>query len=415
MTEYVFRPFRHGVRARLFSGRFTLNRGDKVRTVALGTPDKLVARHKLRELIVSLQREEAGLIAPASEREAAATPLVDLLAQFEADLKALERDATHVHDTCARIRRILKETGWKRLRDIRADEFTTWRTTLTVSAKTKKEYHASIRSFLNWLVRLDRIAANPLAKVSRIPTRGKQVRLARSFTAGELAAIYRAAPTRRLAYQMLAYTGQRSAEVKALVWGDLHISTPKAYALFRVETMKDAAKRAVPLHSNLAQALRDARPEGVRPDVKVFRRFPRWKVLMTDLKRAGIARKDATGRVVHLHSFRKTFQTFGANAGVNQRAAQEILGHSDPRLTAEVYTDIAALELHREIAKLPWVTESLGEATAIRSLSIDFPSVETRLHRFCGELLALAEIVKKEDLTKLSASENWWTQLDSNQ
>jgi hypothetical protein len=45
---------------------------------------------------------------------------------------------------------------------------------------------------------------------------------------------------------------------------------------------------------------------------------------------------------VHFHSFRKTWQTLGAGHGVNQRAAQEILGHSDPSPTANVYTDIPA-------------------------------------------------------------------------
>ena len=44
--------------------------------------------------------------------------------------------------------------------------------------------------------------------------------------------------------------------------------------------------------------------------------------------------------------------------GVNQRAAQELLGHSDANLTAKVYTDVPALSLHEEVAKLPWISES---------------------------------------------------------
>ncbi len=43
--------------------------------------------------------------------------------------------------------------------------------------------------------------------------------------------------------------------------------------------------------------------------------------------------------------------------GVNQRAVQEILGHSDPSLTGNVFTDVPALSLHSEMAKLPWITE----------------------------------------------------------
>ena len=53
----------------------------------------------------------------------------------------------------------------------------------------------------------------------------------------------------------------------------------------------------------------------------------------------------------------------GVRYGINQRAAQEVLGHSDANLTAQVYTDVPALELHNEIAKLPWISEGKPVAT----------------------------------------------------
>ena len=62
------------------------------------------------------------------------------------------------------------------------------------------------------------------------------------------------------------------------------------------------------------------------------------------------------GRVLHFHSFRKTIQSLGVRYGINQRAAQEILGHSDANLTAKAYMDVASLQLYREIAKLPWIS-----------------------------------------------------------
>lgn len=42
-------------------------------------------------------------------------------------------------------------------------------------------------------------------------------------------------------------------------------------------------------------------------------------------------------------------------AGVPLRAAQALLGHSTPDLTAGPYTDERALGLFGETAKLPWV------------------------------------------------------------
>jgi hypothetical protein len=41
-------------------------------------------------------------------------------------------------------------------------------------------------AFLNWLVRLGKLPANPLARVSKVEVRGKQVREARAFTVDEL-------------------------------------------------------------------------------------------------------------------------------------------------------------------------------------------------------------------------------------
>src|SRR5206468_651838 len=143
---------------------------------------------------------------------------------------------------------------------------------------------------------------------------------------------------RRLAYQMLLYTGQRKSEVRALVWDDLHLEGDKPHALFRVDTMKDDEKRAVPLRRELAAELFKTKPAGVEPTKRVFWfRWPTYDILRGDLKRAGIERKDGLGRVVHFHSFRKTLQSLGVRFGINQRSAQEILGHSDANLTAQAY------------------------------------------------------------------------------
>lgn len=110
----------------------------------------------------------------------------------------------------------------------------------------------------------------------------------------------------------------------------------------------------MPLHAELAVELfgHGARLSG--PGL-VFPRFPSDDALQADMRRAGIERHDATGRVLHFHAFRKAFQKWGAQAGIGQRAAQELLGHSDPSLTANVYTDVSALGLHAEVAKLPEV------------------------------------------------------------
>jgi hypothetical protein len=110
------------------------------------------------------------------------------------------------------------------------------------------------------------------------------------------------------------------------------------FALFREGTTKDKDKCAVPLKAELADQLRVLRPaDCLATDRALKGHLANYDLFRKHLKRAGIAHKDALGSVLHLHSFRKTWQTLGVRYGVNQRAAQEVLGHSDANLTAKAY------------------------------------------------------------------------------
>ncbi len=390
MTEYVFRPLRNGKRARLYYGRYALNRGDKPRTVALGTPDVRVARKRLRDIIVEKQREQEGIIAPRTERDTAALPLTTLLTEFVADLQARKRTPRHIRTTRLCIEKILNETGWKRLSDIRADQFVKWRSTLKLAAKTVREYQASICIFLNWLVRLDRIARNPLAKVPHVETRGQKVRDTRAFTPEELARLFEVSGPRSLLYRFLAYTGIRRGEAQALVWGDLHLTGEQPYLLVRDETTKDMTKRPLPLHPRLAALLRAAAPQDAKADAPVFPEFPHFRVLDRDIKAAGIPKRDGLNRTVAFHSFRKTFQTMGVRAGINQRAAQEFLGHSDANLTAKIYTDMPAIGLHSEIIKLPWLGDPVDVA-AKDTLTSERTADTSKFLTLCASLVELSQ------------------------
>src|SRR5258708_28528541 len=196
VTEYVFKPSGRvkGKRivSRLYSGRYRLGRGEPIITVQLHTPDKLVAQKRVRDIVVQKQREQEGIATPRTYREAAAENLHALLALYRADLASQGLNEIHVHDTCARLVRTFRETKWQRLGDVRPDTFLVFRSGLKCSAKTKKEYQTSLNAFLNWLVKSERLAANPLAKIEHVSTSGKAVRESRSFNVAELVALFSA-------------------------------------------------------------------------------------------------------------------------------------------------------------------------------------------------------------------------------
>ena len=407
--SFVFKPSRivegKRVRSDLFSGRYAVIKGGRLVTVGLNTPDRETAEKRLRDIVIEKHREKAGIVASSAVRETATAPFHKLLAAYQTDLQSLGRVGKHVHDTMQRLRRVFAETRWRAVGDIHPDRFIAWRATLTCSAKTKKEYQISLNAFLNWLVDTDRLERNPLAKVGVVETRGKQVREARAFTEAELVRLFAIAGDRLLAYQTLLYTAQRYKEVRALVWGDLHFDGPEPYALFRASTTKDKDKRAVPLKRELADGLLAMRPVDHHADKRLFWwRWPTYDILRGDLKKAGIEHRDALGRVVHFHSFRKTWQTLGVRSGVNQRSAQEILGHSDANMTAQVYTDVPGLALHDEIAKFPWISNEKPNS-----------QYDSQKVRNSGQVLSLAGIVAQlSELLKATGTEGISHSLASN-
>jgi integrase len=407
MIEYVFRPSRvvagKRVVSRLFSGRYGIEMGGRPVTVRLNTPDREIARKRLRDIVLEKQREQEGIIAPKAIRKAASASLAELLSEYESDLNGRGLDTKHVHNSVTRVRRLLAQTGWRRLGDICADAFVKWRASLTCSAKTAKEYRVSVCAFLNWLVRTDRLAMNPLAKVDKIDVRGKQVWASRTYTEAELARLFSVAGKYAIGYQVLLYTARRWSEVHALVWGDLHLDHDEPFALFRESTTKDKDKCAVPLKAELADELRLLRPADCTPTDRVLKgRLANCELFRKHLRRAGIEHKDALGSVLHLHSFRKTWQTLGVRYGINQRAAQEILGHSDANLTAKAYTDVPALALGAEVAKVPWISTA-GESAQRSAQKSGNPDQSTSLSGILAQLIPFMKEAGSEELSHLPA------------
>lgn len=119
MIAFVYRPVRRlstGKRltSPIWRGRFSLVRGGKARSVSLDTMDKTVAEKRLHDLVIEAQREAEGIVAPAAVREAAKAALVDLLAEYKAELTGRELAARHVHDTTLRLARMVSALGWHR-------------------------------------------------------------------------------------------------------------------------------------------------------------------------------------------------------------------------------------------------------------------------------------------------------------
>jgi hypothetical protein len=80
------------------------------------------------------------------------------------------------------------------------------------------------------------------------------------------------------------------------------------------------------------------------------------RVLNRDLKVAGIPKSDACGRTVDVHAMRMTLATMLNKSGVAPRIAQEIMRHSDIRLTMATYKDAKLLNVSVALDSLPKLT-----------------------------------------------------------
>ncbi len=63
--------------------------------------------------------------------------------------------------------------------------------------------------------------------------------------------------------------------------------------------------------------------------------------------------RDSAGRVIDVHALRHTFGTLLAKSGVSLQVAQRAMRHSDPKLTANVYTHLGLLDVAGAVNALP--------------------------------------------------------------
>lgn len=324
--------------------------------VALKTSDQRVAEKKLMEFVKERERERAGLIAPRLEREAASRNLSEHVADYVADLAALNRAPRYIRLAESRFSRLCRECAWKMPADVTPNSFMLWRAKSGhLRAKTVNDYLDAANAFLNWMVKHGRLAGNPLRSVTRADIRGKQQRR-RAFTDDEIDRLLAVAtPDIRLLYLAAAYTGLRLGELQQVVWADVHLNHETPHMLVRASTTKNRKEAFQPIHPALVVELRRLNPNERAADKRVFRQHSHLsRRIRIDMQRAGIERFDSLGRKLDFHALRYTFATNLVLNGVPERTAQALMRHCDPRLTANLYTDATRLPTFAAVCALPW-------------------------------------------------------------
>ena len=224
-----------------------------------------------------------------------------------------------------------------------------------LSPRSLNHYLSEARSFLNWLIKSERILANPLSKVSKVEEKGRATRVRRAFSDAELKALLKVAPDyRSIAYLTAARSGLRHGELAKLKWADVVFDSETPHILARAATTKNRLDSRIPMTKELEKELLKHRPKSHRANHPVFPKgVPRARTLRLDLEKAGIPYQDEMGRYADFHSLRYTWGTYLQRNGVNSRVAMELMRHSDRKLTDKIYTDSNLLPLGEVVRNLP--------------------------------------------------------------
>ncbi|MBK8172765.1 MAG: site-specific integrase [Sandaracinaceae bacterium] len=180
-------------------------------------------------------------------------------------------------------------------------------------------------------------------------------------------------------WSALIETGARWSELTNTTWNDLDVER-RALTL-RAETTKSGRSRMVPLRSEMVETLLALRAVHQQRHKRITRSTDRiflspegsdWRrdtagvrrILHRILERAGIDRRDEQGKCVDIHALRHTAASRMAARGVPITIAQKVLGHSDPKLTAAVYTHLEVEDLRVAVDERPTKSTPAMEQSA---------------------------------------------------
>lgn len=393
--------------------------------------DLLAQMEKVRSGILTPEESQASAHAarPMSEH---ITEYLDYLKTKT--VRGRRISEAHRYNVEKQLNRLVDECGFKRIGDISRQRVTKWLSEQADASdkapRTVLKYRTSLMTFCKWALREGRLAANPLTglagvevdedrrqrrpltmdEVSRLLNAAARrplndaLMIRRGKRKGQLVAkvgqavqdqLIRLGQERALIYKTLIYTGLRKNELASLTVGDLHLDLERPFVKLAAKNAKNGKAAHLPLRADLVvdlrehldeklgqyrrQTLKDGRgdlptalPSGMQlfnvPDdlVRIFDR---------DLAAAGIPKADAEGRTADVHSLRHTFATMLSQSGVLPRTAQELMRHSDIRLTMSTYTHLALVDTAGAVEALPSInlaTTSTNEQ--MRTGTYDAPS-----------------------------------------
>ncbi len=152
-------------------------------------------------------------------------------------------------------------------------------------------------------------------------------------------------PRARVFCALCLYAGLRKSEALGLVWSDIkgsELSVRRSITFVKNqpdenhELKSKSAYRTIPIVDKLKEVL-DSAP---KTNFSIITNTTGGQITLTSFRRMWKYVSDAVPFHVHPHMLRHTYATNLYHAGVDLKTAQHLLGHSDIKMTANIYTHV---------------------------------------------------------------------------
>ncbi len=311
------------------------------------------------------------------QRAAAGKAMAAHIEDWQVAMEAKGNCRQHVRGFVANLKRLVKACKWRQLSDISASDVNRWipeKRTARMSAATINHYIRSAKAFCNWLVQERKLSDNPLRHIAFLNVETDRRLERRAFTLEEIGRLLAAAeagpfvcdmsgPSRALLYRLALETGLRYSELFSLTKSSFDLTGDTATVTIAADAAKNRKEAVLPIRADLANDLQ-ASMALFLPEAKAFQGMKRGKgaeMIQADLEAAGIPYIDTYGLQGDFHALRHTFASLLNQARVPLATAQKMMRHSDPKLTANIYTHVLVETKAEALHSLPEIGAAIPQ------------------------------------------------------
>lgn len=318
----------------------------------------------------------SGLVDPLIEGFAnhRTTAVIVHLRAYAQHLRRGSRTLKYRKLAMRRVRNVVAGANIKSLADLQADRVDRYLHSLHeqgFGARTLNHYGQAMGGWTRWLVKTNRLAANPLHSVTTYNAEADVRHKRRALTTREVSNLVESArqsgqkiqayspELRARLYELAFYTGLRRKELASLTPVSFDLKSVQPTVTVAAACSKHRRTDVLPLHPHLLKSL-SAWLHGMKPNEPLFPGLAgkkTWLMVKKDLERVGIPYETTAGIADFHASGRHSYITELFRNGVSITDARQLARHSDVKMTMR-YTHVGLADQAKALAALPATKEA---------------------------------------------------------